>query len=233
MFARSPVVRGRATRHAAWKLVTNDQQWARFVEDVPSGEPPVLARDDFTAWAEAYLESDPAARSRSPPAVKTPTGPLVEILRAWHGELAWEPGDVQAPVAIIRGAWDGLVTDQDARWLFERLASSTDRRDVKIGRGTRLMHLEVTRTALWRESIAFLLGDDFKTQATTTIGEHRVQDHQEAKDLPGYNPGSVALVEPLHGLTFARLHLACMQMLSRPPWLRQRRVYMAASPSAR
>jgi pimeloyl-ACP methyl ester carboxylesterase len=63
----------------AWKLVTNDQQWARFVEDVPPGEPPVLAHEDFTAWAEAYLDSDPAARSRSPPAVKTPTGPLVEI----------------------------------------------------------------------------------------------------------------------------------------------------------
>jgi Protoglobin len=52
------------------------------------------------------------------------------------------------------------------------------------------MHLEVMRTALWRESIAFLLGDDFKTQVTTTIGEHQVQDHHEAKDLPGYNPGS-------------------------------------------
>jgi pimeloyl-ACP methyl ester carboxylesterase len=147
----------------AWKLVTKEQQGARFVEDVPPGEPPVLARDDFTAWSEAYLDSDPAARSRSPPAVKTPTGPLVEILRAWHGELAWEPRDVQAPVAIIRGDWDGLVTDQDARWLFERLAHSADRRDVKIGRGTHLMHLEEMRTALWRESIAFLLGNDFNT----------------------------------------------------------------------
>ena len=153
-------------------------------------KPPVLARDDFTAWSEAYLDSDPAARSRSPPAVKTPTGPLVEILRAWHGELAWEPRDVQAPVAIIRGDWDGLVTDQDARWLFERLARSAERRDIKIGRGTHLMHLEVMRTALWRESIAFLLGDDFKTQRTTTKGEHPMQDHHEAKDLPGYNPGS-------------------------------------------
>jgi pimeloyl-ACP methyl ester carboxylesterase len=75
----------------AWKLDTNEQQWARFIEDVPPSEPPVLARDDFTAWAEAYLDSDPAARSRSPSAVKTPTGPLVEILSAWHGELAWEP----------------------------------------------------------------------------------------------------------------------------------------------
>jgi hypothetical protein len=34
------------------------------------------------------------------------------------------------------------------------------KRDVKIGRGTHLMHLEVMRLALWRESATFLLGDD-------------------------------------------------------------------------
>ena len=150
----------------------------------------MLVRDDFTAWSEAYFDSDPAARSRSPPAVKTPSGPLVEILRAWHGELAWEPGDVQAPVAIIRGDWDALVNDQDARWLFERLARSAERRDVKIGRGTHLMHLEVMRTALWRESTAILLGNDFNTQTVTTRGAYPMQDHYEAKDLPGYKPGS-------------------------------------------
>ena len=194
----------------AWKLVTNDQQWARFVEDVPAGEPPVLAHDDFTAWSEAYLDSDPAARSRWPPAVKTPTGPLVEILRAWHGELSWEPQEVQAPVAIIRGDWDGLVTDRDARWLFERLARSAERRDIKIGRGTHLMHLEEMRTALWRESIAFLLGDDFKTQRTTTIGEHPMQDHHEAKDLSGYNPGSPEVAKSPITMEFKDLKATCL-----------------------
>jgi hypothetical protein len=47
---------------------------------------------------------------------------------------------------------------------------------------------------------------------------------------------AMALVEPLHGLTFALLHLACMQMLlwlSRRPLPRQLRGSMAASPSAR
>jgi pimeloyl-ACP methyl ester carboxylesterase len=64
----------------AWKLVSNEEQHKRFVEDVPPGEPPVLKRDDFSRWAEAYLDSDPGARERDPSAVKTPTGPLVEIL---------------------------------------------------------------------------------------------------------------------------------------------------------
>lgn len=163
MFA--PLCRRDGPRYApqptgpAWKLVSSEDQWARFVEDVPEGEPPVLSREDFGGWAQAYLASDPDARSHDPVAVKVPSGPFVEILRAWHGELAWEPAEVAAPVAILRGAWDGLVTDADAAWLFESLIRAAERRDVKIGRGTHLMHLEAMRSALWRESIAFLAGN--------------------------------------------------------------------------
>jgi hypothetical protein len=92
--------------------------------------------------------------------VKTPSGPFIEILRAWHGELAYEPSRVLAPVAILRGAWDGLITDADARWLFDALSRSPVKRDIKIGRGTHLMHLETMRLALWRESVTFLAGGD-------------------------------------------------------------------------
>ena len=38
--------------------------------------------------------------------------------------------------------------------------ASPVKRDIKISRGTHLMHLEAMRYALYRESIAFLLGDD-------------------------------------------------------------------------
>ncbi len=174
----------------AWKFVTNEDQYARFVEDVPPGEHPVLARGDFAAWGEAYLDSDPGARERDPPAVKTPTGPLVEILRAWHGELAWEPEAVTAPVAIIRGSWDRVSSESDLRWLFDRLTRAAERRIVTIARGTHLMHLEEMRTALWRESIAFLAGNNFTVPAMPTQGDTVMQDHHESKDIAGYNPGS-------------------------------------------
>jgi len=178
----------------AWKLVTLEDQWARFTEDVPEHEPPVLSRDDYALWGEAYLDSDSGARERIPPAVKTPTGPLVEILRAWHGELAWRPEAVQAPTCIIRGGWDGLVTDEDARWLFDRLSRAAERREVKIGRGTHLMHLEEMRTALWGESIAFLKPDT-PANHKAPRGEKTMQDHCNAKDLPGYNPGSLEVAK--------------------------------------
>jgi pimeloyl-ACP methyl ester carboxylesterase len=144
----------------AWRIVTSEDQWKRFIEDVPAGEPPVLSRVHFDEWSERYLDSDPESRTRKPAGVKTPLGPLAEIIKAWHGQLAYDPGKVFAPIAIIRGEWDGLVPDDDARWLFNAFAQVPVKRDIKISRGTHLMHLEAMRPALWRESINFLAGDD-------------------------------------------------------------------------
>jgi pimeloyl-ACP methyl ester carboxylesterase len=144
----------------AWRTISVEDQWKRFVEDVPPNEPPVLSRRHFNDWAERYLDSDPRSRTRDRPAVKTPSGPFVEILRAWNGESAYDPARVLSPVAIVRGAWDTLVTDSDARWLFDALCNAPAKRDIKIGRATHLMHLESMRLALWRESSVFLLGED-------------------------------------------------------------------------
>lgn len=144
----------------AWRVVTAADQYKRFVEDVPASQPQVLALRHFEDWAERYLETDPDSGTRDPAGVKVPTGPGAEIARAWTGELAYDPGLIRAPTAILRGEWDSLVTDVDARWLWDALAHSPVKRDIKIGRGTHLMHLELARLALWRESVAFLSGDD-------------------------------------------------------------------------
>jgi pimeloyl-ACP methyl ester carboxylesterase len=143
-----------------WRVVTLEDQWKRFVEDVPAGESPVLSRVHFEKWGEAYLDSDPTSRSRDPAGVKVPLGPFSDIIKAWHGELAYDPAAVRVPIAIIRGEWDGLIPDDDARWLFNAFTQSPLKRDIKIGRATHLMHLEAMRPALWQESIAFLSGAD-------------------------------------------------------------------------
>lgn len=144
----------------AWRLVTLEDQWRRFIEDVPAHLPPVLSRRHFDEWGERYLDSDRDSRAREPAAVKIPMGPFIDILRAWHGELGYDPASVEAPLAIIRGAWDGVIPDEDAAWLFDAFAASPQKRDIKIGRGTHLMHLEEMRFALYREANAFLLGGD-------------------------------------------------------------------------
>jgi pimeloyl-ACP methyl ester carboxylesterase len=157
---RAPRRYEKAPAFPAWRLVSIEDQWARFIEDVPAYETPVLSRVEFEDWARMYLDSDADSRSRTPPAVSTPLGPFSEIIKAWHGELEFDPASVVCPIAIMRGAWDGLVTDEDALWLFEAFIRSPVKRDIKFSHGTHLMHLEKMRIALWRESVAFLLGDD-------------------------------------------------------------------------
>lgn len=98
--------------------------------------------------------------------MKTPSGAFRDIYDAWAGELAYDPALVRAPVAIIRGEWDGMSTEQDAKWLFDALKSSPIRRIVIISRGTHLMHLEESRHALYRETEAFLADND-------TVADHK------------------------------------------------------------
>jgi pimeloyl-ACP methyl ester carboxylesterase len=148
---RSPLTD--APKLPAWRLITLPDQWDRFTADVPAGEPPVLSRRHFGEWARAYLDSDPESPDRDPPAVKTPGGAFQDIFDAWAGTLAYDPGLIQAPVAIIRGEWDSLCTDADAAWLR---AAIPDTSDVKIPRATHLMHLEENRYDLYRQTEAFL-----------------------------------------------------------------------------
>lgn len=199
---REPARREPTPTGPAWRLVSIEDQWSRFVEDVPPDAPPVLSKLHFEDWARRYLASDPGSLDRTPPAVKIPMGPSVEILRAWQGELAYDPAFVQAPVGIIRGSWDGLVPDEDARWLFDAFSRSPIKRDIKIGGGTHLMHLEAMRLALWRESVGFLLGGD--TSPVPQLGElrtpesynpsskapHSMTPDNPSSNIPGYNPGS-------------------------------------------
>jgi len=144
----------------AWRAVTLREQWERFTAEVPAGEPPVMSRRHFEDWGGRYLDSDPQSRRTQPAGVRTPRGRWYDIGRALHGDLAYDPAQVRAPVAIMRGEWDSLCTDSDAAWLMRALRSSPLRRDVKIGRATHLMHLEAGRYALYRETETFLAGGD-------------------------------------------------------------------------
>ncbi len=148
--------KGERMRLPGWRAVSLKDQWDRFVADVPEGETAVLSRRHFDEWGERYLDSDPESRSHSPAAVKVPSAAFQDIYDAWAGEFAYDPVKVRAPVAIIRGEWDSLCNDADARWLLDGLKGSPNRRDIKIARATHLMHLEENRAALYRETEGFL-----------------------------------------------------------------------------
>jgi pimeloyl-ACP methyl ester carboxylesterase len=139
-----------------WRFVTVEAQKRRFIEDVPQGEPGVLAETDFPAWSALYLKFDPTSASRTPPSVRTPNGPVADIMAAWSGALAYEPSRVKAPVLIVRGEWDSLCNDADVAWLKQALTGAARISDVKISKATHLMHLESGRTGLYTATTQFL-----------------------------------------------------------------------------
>lgn len=144
----------------ATHLVTLEAQWARFSGYVPEGAAAVLPRRWFDEWGAAYLATDAQAASRSPPAVEVPYGPVADSTAAEAGRLPYDPARVVSPTLIVRGEWDPWPTDADAQWLFGALENAPLKRDVKVGRGTHVMHLETSRFALYREVETFLVGGD-------------------------------------------------------------------------
>jgi pimeloyl-ACP methyl ester carboxylesterase len=113
-----------------------------------------------TRGAKAISTATPKAARAIPSGSRRRSDRSARSSRRGHGQLAYDPSRIAAPVAIIRGEWDNLMRDDDARWLFDALTQAPLKRDIKIGRGTHLMHLEAMRPALWQESVGFLRGDD-------------------------------------------------------------------------
>jgi pimeloyl-ACP methyl ester carboxylesterase len=158
----APIVRRsgqqRSVNLGPWRFLTIEEQYKRFVEDVPEGRPPVLLDRHFEQWASVYLASDNNSSTRNPPSVKTPNGPVADIVSAWSGSLPYEPSKIKAPLAVVRGEWDSYCTDQDAAWLLSALSSAPEKRDVKVHEGTHLMHLEESRAKLYQAASDFLGG---------------------------------------------------------------------------
>ena len=170
-----PITRRRQTTEPVplpgWPLISRKDQWERSTEE-PARATPVVSLLGFAGWGERYLDLDPDSPRRSPPSVKVPSGPSQDILDAW--------ASLTAPVAIVRGECDSDCTDADADWLFTAPSGAAIRRDIKIGRAIHRMHLEAKREALYRESIASLMGGDQPQRGEQQIGEQSCNERSSA-----------------------------------------------------
>jgi pimeloyl-ACP methyl ester carboxylesterase len=143
----------------AWQYITVDEWWKTITADVPAGEKPVLDKEHFRVWGQAYLACDTESGDRLPPSVKTPWGALTDVSEMWSGGKLFDPADVKIPTMIVRGEWDSYSTDADAKWLFDALKQAPVKRDVKIARGTHLLLFEENRFDLYEETRTFLAGE--------------------------------------------------------------------------
>jgi pimeloyl-ACP methyl ester carboxylesterase len=144
----------------AYIYVTVEEQWKRFSGWAPPGEAPVLERRYFDPLGIAYLASDPTSATRTPPSVQVPNGPDADAADAWSGKFPYDPAKIKSPTLIIRGEWETITRDEDARWLYKALSGAPIKRDVVINRATHVMHLEKSRYQVYREVQVFLEGRD-------------------------------------------------------------------------
>jgi pimeloyl-ACP methyl ester carboxylesterase len=144
----------------AYTYVTEEQQWKRFSGWAPASEPSVLEKRHWGVLGPTYIASDPTSRTRTPPSVQVPGGPDTDLADAWGGKLIYDPAKIESPTLIIRGEWETITTDEDARWLYKALTNVPLKRDVVISRATHVMHLERSRYQVYREVQVFLEGND-------------------------------------------------------------------------
>jgi alpha-beta hydrolase superfamily lysophospholipase len=140
---------------ASHYLVSAWAQYRRFVEDVPRGQAQVFSEAHFEAWSAAFLASDPQARMRMPPAVRTPAGPQHDVQALWSGQALYAPERIVAPTLLVCGEWDSVCNAADAVALLAALGGVV-RDSVVIEHGTHLMHLEAQREELYAQVNRFL-----------------------------------------------------------------------------
>ncbi len=139
----------------AWRWLTVADQLARFTHDTPKDHASVLAEPMLDHWGPAWLATDPANATHSPPAVRVPTGPQADIMATWTGADLYDPAGLTIPTAIIRGEWDSLSTEADAA-TFKARATKTAVTEVVIPHSGHLAQLEVNRAQLWKASAELL-----------------------------------------------------------------------------
>lgn len=143
----------------AVRQIAAQDQYDRFISDVPKGEPAILSETHFADWARSYLATDAGSSHFHPPAVTIPTGPISDLQDAWNGRFPYDPSQIKCPVLIVRGEWDSVVPDNDAAWLFDRLTCASAKQDVKLSKATHLAHLESGRFDLYGVTRGFLKRD--------------------------------------------------------------------------
>lgn len=145
-----------ATQQPAWTLYTAAQQRPRQRSGLPDHAPTPVSDEELERWCAAYLDSDPTSSQRTPRSAKVPNGPGADIGLLWSGKSIVDSRKILQPTLIVRGEWDHVTTDADAKRLFDALSGMRDKRDMKISGGNHWLHLQPRRQALWAEALSFL-----------------------------------------------------------------------------
>lgn len=139
-----------------WRLISAADQRPRHRNGLPADAATPVDESEIERWCATYMCSDPQSGRRIPASVQIPSGPLHDVAEMFAGHALVDSTAITQPTLIIRGEWDDITQDADARRLFDALVNARDKRDVKIAGGNHWMHLQPSRQALWVQTLSFL-----------------------------------------------------------------------------
>jgi pimeloyl-ACP methyl ester carboxylesterase len=121
----------------------------------PAGKT-VLEADVLNHWGSVWLQNDTLRHVFKDGLVRFPSGANNDIDDLSHGKPYYKADSIRSPTLIIRGEWDRYPNNEDAGFLFASLKNAPYKKYVVIENGTHVMHLEKSRTLLFKEVLNFL-----------------------------------------------------------------------------
>lgn len=142
----------------AYRWITLADFTRRWDEDLGGGDPsqfrdagmPNLIFDTLTAL-------DPVGRKQIPPAFRSPTGALADLVSVFNGRPLYDPAKLTMPTLLLRGAGDTTSTDTDTRRLLAAIQSAKKQYCV-INPGSHFLCVERNRGQLYEQLNRFLGG---------------------------------------------------------------------------
>jgi pimeloyl-ACP methyl ester carboxylesterase len=145
---RSPRRYEQPATFPAWRVVTLEDQWNRLSRTCLRTSLPcshgLSSRSGGSATSTAIHKAVRAIRWES--RHRSARSARSSRLGMFSSPMIRQRCARRLQLSVASGT--GLVPDADARWLFDAFVNAPTRRDIKIGRGTHLMHLETMRFAL-------------------------------------------------------------------------------------
>jgi len=141
---------------STYRMMTPEQRVSAMKNSTPEEEVCELEPEIFKTWGDLWLQSDILAMKSKSNSVRFPAGPFQDSEELRHNNPYYNPGDIKAPVLLIRGEWDTYPSNSDNEKLFAGLKNSSYKKNVTLEKGTHVMLLEKSRYQLYDETIHFL-----------------------------------------------------------------------------
>jgi pimeloyl-ACP methyl ester carboxylesterase len=109
----------------SYRLITERDIVQRWDSDIGSAQPEAYRDIDLPGVIfKTFAALDPQSYSHVPPAFRSPTGALADLITIFNGHPLYDPSKITMPTLLVRGADDTTSTDADSRRLLSEIASA-------------------------------------------------------------------------------------------------------------